>query len=137
MISALTMDRPHTLNKSQRLKSRKITKELFLAGDSVFQYPLKCVYLKFKPQEGQTLNTLLFAATVSKRNFRQAVKRNLIKRHIREAYRLNKPEINQQQGGEHSWALMYIYVAKNKEDVSMLPDAMRKINKEILKRITL
>ena len=129
------MDITHTLNKSQRLKSRRITKELFLAGESVFQYPLKCIYLKCSPQEGQVLNTLLFAATVSKRNFKRAVKRNLIKRHIREAYRLNKPEIDERIDGKASWALMYIYVAKNQEDISMLPEAMRKINKKILKRI--
>jgi ribonuclease P protein component len=128
------MDRPNTLNKSERLKSRKIIGELFSVGQSVFQYPLKCVYLQCTPLDPAS-SSLLFGATVSKRNFKQAVKRNLIKRHIREAYRLNKPVISQEEPKQTHWALMYIYVSKNQEDISMIPDAMRKINKKILKRI--
>lgn len=129
------MDRPYTLSKSERLKSRKVTKELFSVGQSEFQYPLKCLFMECSDVASDS-SSLLFAATVSKRNFRQAVKRNLIKRHIREAYRLNKPVINQEEPQKSHWALMYIYIAKNQEDISMLPDAMRKINKKILKRIT-
>ena len=128
------MDRPYTLSKSERLKSRKITKELFSVGQSEFQYPLKCLYLECSHVDGDS-GSLLFAATVSKRNFRQAVKRNLIKRHIREAYRLNKPVISQEGLEKSHWALMYIYISKNQEDISLLPGAMRKINKKILKRI--
>jgi ribonuclease P protein component len=128
------MDRPNTLNKSERLKSRKIIGELFSVGQSAFQYPLKCVYLQCTPLDPAS-SSLLFGATVSKRNFKQAVKRNLIKRHIREAYRLNKPVISQEEPKQTHWALMYIYVSKNQEDISMIPDAMRKINKKILKRI--
>ncbi len=124
------MDKPHTLNKAERLKSRKIINALFIEGQSVFQYPLKCLFLECSPRDDNA-GRLLFAATVSKRNFRRAVKRNLIKRHIREAYRLNKPQIKQ----ESQWALMYIFVSKEQEDISLLPEAMHKINKKILKRI--
>jgi len=126
---------PHTLSKSERLKSRKIINTLFTEGQSAFQYPLKCIFLKCSHREKGS-GPLLFAATVSKRNFKRAVKRNLIKRHIREAYRINKPATNQEIPVTTQWALMYIFVSKKQEDIGLLPDAMRKINKKILKRIS-
>jgi len=128
------MDRPYSLNKSERLKSRKIINALFAEGQSEFQYPLKCLYMRCTVNDRKS-GSLLFATTVSKRNFKQAVKRNLIKRHIREAYRLNKPQVSQKEHGNYCWVLMYIYISKNQEDTSLLSEAMDKINKKILKRI--
>ena len=126
---------PHTLSKSERLKSRKVINTLFTEGQSEFQYPLKCIFFKCSPID-KDLGPLLFAATVSKRNFKRAVKRNLIKRHIREAYRMNKPATNHEKPETSQWALMYIFVSKEQEDIALLPDAMLKINKKILKRIS-
>ena len=53
---------------------------LLKAGQVVFRYPLKAY---FKEGEGG------FGVSVPKRNFKRAVKRNLLKRRMRESYRLN------------------------------------------------
>ena len=76
-----------TLHKEERLCSQKIIGDLFTSGESFLAYPLKVVFLKTDLDS----SPVQAAFTVSKRNFKRAVKRNLLKRRMREAYRLNKP----------------------------------------------
>ncbi len=76
---------PHTLGKEERLCSRKAIEELFGGGHkSVTAYPIRAVYMP----SGQTGVRVM--VSVSKRHFKRAVKRNRIKRQLREAYRLQK-----------------------------------------------
>jgi ribonuclease P protein component len=77
-----------TFPKQEKLKSRKIIKDLFDKGSSFYLYPFKIVFIKFSEVPSPQI---LFS--VSKRNFKRAVKRNRIKRLLREAYRLNKQEL--------------------------------------------
>lgn len=76
-----------TLSKQERLHSKKQIEILFARGDSFFKYPFKVVFTK--EQTEKTLPVQLLVS-VSKRNFKNAVDRNKIKRLIREAYRKNK-----------------------------------------------
>lgn len=76
----------HSLGRQERIKSRKLVEELFSGGNShsVVAYPLRAVW-----KEGGLEGTQILVS-VSKRHFKRAVKRNRVKRQIREAYRLNK-----------------------------------------------
>lgn len=74
-----------TFRKSERLYQKKKIKELFTGGSSFYLYPFKVIFLK---DEDLANNQVLIS--VPKRNFKKAVHRNLLKRRIREAYRLNK-----------------------------------------------
>lgn len=80
-----------TFPKQEKLKSKKIIKDLFEKGSSFYLYPFKILYIKNTETPSDLVPQLLIS--VSKRNFRRAVKRNRIKRLIREAYRLNKPAL--------------------------------------------
>jgi ribonuclease P protein component len=80
-----------TFPKQEKLKSRKIIKDLFEKGSSFYLYPFKIVFIKNSDTVASALPQILFS--VSKRNFKRAVKRNRIKRLLREAYRLNKQEL--------------------------------------------
>ena len=76
-----------TFNKSERLCSRKTLAMLFETGNIFHNSLFKVVWDKVvHPDQGPAQ----VAFSVSKRGFRLAVTRNLIKRRIREAYRKNK-----------------------------------------------
>jgi len=72
-----------TYNKHEKLKSKKAIEQLFAEGKSVSSYPLRLVYIK------NNTGTKV-GVSVSKRNFKLAVHRIRVKRLMREAYRLNK-----------------------------------------------
>jgi len=111
-----------TFKKTERLNSKKIIDQLFADGQSFLAFPLKVVFLptqlpvKYPAQAG---------FTVSKKNFKRAVKRNRIKRLIREAYRLNKHELyaalNDQQ-----LAIFFIYIGKELPEYPMVEKAIKK-----------
>ena len=84
----------HTLCKEERLCSRKALEELFGGGhQSVSAFPIRAVYMP-NGQEGVRI-----LVSVSKRYFKRAVKRNRIKRQLREAYRLQKEILQPRETG--------------------------------------
>ena len=84
----------HTLPKEERLCSRKVLEELFGGGhQSVSAFPIRAVYM---PNEVGVVRVMV---SVSKRYFKRAVKRNRIKRQLREAYRLQKELLQPLTGG--------------------------------------
>ncbi len=81
---------PATFTKRERMVSRKLMETLFAKGSSrsLSVFPLRVVYRLVEPDEKKDSVQVLIS--VSKRHFKRAVKRNRVKRQIREAYRLNK-----------------------------------------------
>lgn len=80
----------NTFSKRERMVSTKLIDTLFGGGHShtAVAYPLRAVYMTTPRGEGDAAVQVL--VSVSKRHFKRAVKRNRVKRQIREAYRLNK-----------------------------------------------
>ncbi|ADV42783.1 ribonuclease P protein component [Bacteroides helcogenes] len=80
----------NTLHKSERLDKKKVIEKMFSGGSRSFSvFPLRVVYLPVEEMEAPA--SILIS--VSKRRFKRAVKRNRVKRQIREAYRMNKHEL--------------------------------------------
>lgn len=80
----------NTLSKRERICSQKLTEQLFNSGKahSMVAFPLRAVYMSIPREEQEPQASIL--VSVSKRYFKRAVKRNRVKRLVREAYRLNK-----------------------------------------------
>ena len=78
----------YTLDKRERLNSRILIEKLFSGGSkSLPVFPLRVVYMAV---EGAHLPELSLLISVPKKRFKRAVKRNRVKRQIREAFRKNK-----------------------------------------------
>lgn len=84
----------HTLCKAERLHSRKLIERLFGGGQSrsMSAFPLRVVYMPPPSFAGdnQLTPTAQMLVSVPKRYFKRAVKRNRVKRQVREAYRRHK-----------------------------------------------
>lgn len=87
----------YSLPQSERINSKKQIDRLFRGGGSkaMTAAPLRMVYMAdsrqtdSQPSDGHQPMAQMMVS-VPKRYFKRAVKRNYIKRQVREAYRLNK-----------------------------------------------
>ena len=75
-----------TLSKNERLCGAKTVADLFAYGKGVTAGCLRCKYLHHKDSDEPSR----IVVSVPKRSFKRAVKRNLLKRRIRESYRRQK-----------------------------------------------
>jgi ribonuclease P protein component len=98
--------RKETLQKQERLFGVTSIEKVFTEGESIFNAPVRLLWLKVSPASGTPVKA---AFSVPKRNFKKAVDRNLLKRRMREAYRKNK--IIKIVSGE-AYHLMFIYTAR-------------------------
>ena len=105
-----------TFPKDERLSSKKIIKELFAKGSSLYLYPFRLLHL---PAEGPVaLPQVLF--TVPKRHFKKAVSRNLLKRRMREAYRRHKATFFLRAEKKTPAFLAILYIAKEEIPFDMI-----------------
>ncbi|WP_315366190.1 ribonuclease P protein component [Prevotella koreensis] len=79
-----------TLEKRERISSKKTIDRLFCGGQSkaMSAFPLRAVYAVMPREKGGSEAAMM--VSVPKRMFKRAVKRNRVKRQVRESYRLNK-----------------------------------------------
>jgi len=94
----------YTFPKAEKLCGKKEIEELFQNGSSFYLHPFRFKYLQ---STVETTNKVLFS--VPKKKFKRAVDRNLIKRRLRETYRLNKHHLN---NSDHFYYLGFVYVDK-------------------------
>lgn len=83
-------ERRYTLSKKERLNSKAMIERLFAGGSKSFPaFPLRVVYMEIESAEEDSPAASILIS-VPKKRFKRAVKRNLVKRQVREAYRKNK-----------------------------------------------
>ena len=125
----------YNFTKEERLCNKKLIEGLFHSGSSFLCYPFKASWLLTDtPQQFPV--QILFA--VSKKRFKRAVDRNLVKRRVREAYRLCKQQ--------HLYDVLSIaqknivfsvgYIGKEIEPYALMEKKMLKLLKQLSEQVT-
>ncbi len=116
--------------KEDKLKSRKAIEHLFAKGKSFSNFPFRVVWIPANEKA-----TLQAGVGVSNRNFKKAVDRNRIKRLMREAYRLQKNDLQQHlKDKERSMSVFFLYQGK---ELPQYEDVFEKIGTAIKRLIKL
>lgn len=108
--------------KEEKLKSKKLIDQLFAEGKGVKSYPLKLIYANFENEGVPKLKT---GVSVPKKLVKTAVKRNRIKRLMREVFRKNKYLVTNRLSSSH--AFMFIYISRDEITYEKLEASMIKV----------
>lgn len=99
----------NTLCKAERLSSKKAIDLLFSGSAySLTAFPIRAIILPVEKNENESSVSILIS--VPKKKFKRAVKRNRIKRQIREAYRKNKHSLIHVMESNERLLIAFIYM---------------------------
>lgn len=113
--------------KEEKLKSTKLIEQLFEQGSSMYEFPLRLMYLKINHDSNHPVKV---SFSVSKRKFKRAVDRNRIKRLMRECYRLNKDSLY--SNIENKYILMFTYIDEKEHKYVDIEEKMIHLMKKLI-----
>lgn len=126
----------YTLPRSERIRSLKAIRRLFSEGRGGFVYPIRYMALSSdsaqseeSKSEGRGVEVLF---SVPKKFHKRANKRNLLKRRMREAYRLNRQLLVEKLGAQaKELDLALIYSAKELHSYKTIENVIRKVLEQV------
>lgn len=129
----------NTLCKEERLHGRDAVEKLFKdAGSrSMVAFPVRVVYVLAPPQADTCVNTRMLVS-VPKRQFKRAVKRNRVKRQVREAYRKHKHGLIETVSriGEQHLSLAFVWLDSKLYDTNVVEKKVEKLLLRIEEKLT-
>lgn len=128
------MDKPNSFPKSEHLCGEIRITRLFTQGDAFIAYPLRVVYLLEQKKDKESVSVMV---SVPKKRFKRAVKRNRLKRLMREAYRLNKQnlweKLEEKQLQIH---IAFNYVSNDELDFASIEKKMKVALERIIEKVS-
>lgn len=125
-----------TFEKIERLCSKKAIDELFAKGKSKTQFPIKLIY-RLSEFESEYPVQAMFV--VPKKKHKRANKRNILKRRMREVYRLHKHKLYAALP-KHKLHIMFVFLSNEEfeykdieKSMCSLMDTLAKVDFEALK----
>lgn len=129
---------PKTFGKKEKLVSKKTIDALFSGGNSrsMSAYPLRVVFMR--KERNETEESAQVMVSVSKRHFKRAVKRNRVKRQIREAYRLNKHLLHEalEQKKDTAVAMAFIWQSDELAETALITEKMQSLLSRMAEKIS-
>ena len=114
-----------SFTKAERIFLQREIDLLFNEGLAFTVYPLRVIYVEKQPLSGVPVAVLV---SVPKKRFKRAVKRNRLKRLIRETYRLNKNALWKSLHLSGKGLLIaFIYIGNELCDFPAMDASMKKI----------
>ena len=118
---------PNTLPKAERLCGKKGIERLLAKGRHGNSGQIRYIYMA-----DNGLDYCRLLVSVPKKNFKRAVKRNLLKRRMREAYRLNRQLLVEKLGAQtKELDLALIYSAKELHSYKTIENVIRKVLEQV------
>ena len=126
----------YTLPRSERIRSLKAIRRLFSEGRGGFVYPIRYMALSSDSARSEESKSeergveVLFS--VPMKFLKRANKRNLLKRRMREAYRLNRQLLVEKLGAQaKELDLALIYSAKELHSYKTIENVIRKVLEQV------
>lgn len=124
-----------TIKKKERLSSQKEIVYLVKEGDMFYCYPFRILW-SVTPNDEHPSFHMQAAFSVPKKKFKKAVKRNTIRRRMKESFRLNKEPFKQEMKKyPFTLSLLIIYTPTNELKYTKIDHGMKKIFQRLKKAI--
>jgi ribonuclease P protein component len=143
----MSADQRLTLRKGEKLRHRSLIEPLFKEGETIYEFPLRLTWralddaeLKqsFRNEVPERIDSLQMLITVPKKKRRHAVDRVLMRRRIREAYRLNRLPLKADVEAESDIATLgmaIIYLADKNLPYSTIEQKIKLLLKRVGSRL--
>jgi len=124
----------YTFQKNERLTHKPTINKIFQTkGQRLSAFPLSLIFMECQREEDVPAQILI---SVPKKRIRRAVQRNLIKRRIRESYRMQKHLLFDSIGNEKQFALAIVYLPTEPHTYKSINKAVKKLIHDFSTRIS-
>lgn len=134
----MSASQAETLTKQERVCSKLLIDRLFNGGKShsMSAYPLRVVYMYMQSDDiaSDEPNTQILIS-VPKKCFKRAVKRNRVKRQIREAYRRNRVLVSEKVADGCSLVMAFIWLDSKLYDTAAVEAKMKNLIQRVSEKI--
>jgi len=129
----------YTLRKDEKLRHSRLVEDLFAKGNTLYDFPLRLTWRfidadklisSFRSNTPPKIGCVQMLVTVPKKKRRHAVDRVLMRRRIREAYRLNRlplKAVAKQLNNDGTLSLAFIYICDKNLPYSLIETKMKRL----------
>ena len=134
----MSASQAENLTKQERVCSKLLIDRLFNGGKShsMSAYPLRVVYMYMQAEDiaNDEPNTQLLVS-VPKKCFKRAVKRNRVKRQVREAYRRNRSIVSEKLSDGCRLVMAFIWLDPKLYDTAVVEAKLKNLIQRISEKI--